>query len=156
MNINLTLFGQTIGFALFVWFCMKLVWPPLRDALHERQKKIADGLAAAERGEHEEELARQRGEETVREAKAQAAEIIENAQKRGNEIVEESKASARTEGERIKQSAQAEIDREVTQAREHLRGQVVAIALTGAEKVLRSEVDQDKHARVLDELVEEL
>ncbi|MDZ7788290.1 MAG: F0F1 ATP synthase subunit B [Halofilum sp. (in: g-proteobacteria)] len=156
MNINLTLLGQTIGFALFVWFCMKLVWPPLRDALHERQKKIADGLAAAERGEHEEELARQRGEETLREAKAQAAEIIENAQKRGNEIVEESKDSARTEAERIKQSAQAEIDREVTQAREHLRGQVVAIALSGAEKVLRSEVDQDKHARVLDELVEEL
>lgn len=156
MNINLTLLGQTIGFALFVWFCMKLVWPPLRDALHERQKKIADGLAAAERGEHEEELARQRGEETLREAKAQASEIIENAQKRGNEIVEESKESARTEAERIKQSAQAEIDREVTQAREHLRGQVVAIALSGAEKVLRSEVDQDKHARVLDELVAEL
>ncbi|WP_070989532.1 F0F1 ATP synthase subunit B [Halofilum ochraceum] len=156
MNINLTLLGQTIGFALFVWFCMKLVWPPLRDALHERQKKIADGLAAAERGEHEEELARQRGEETLREAKAQASEIIENAQKRGNEIVEESKESARSEAERIKQSAQAEIDREVTQAREHLRGQVVAIALSGAEKVLRSEVDQDKHARVLDELVEEL
>lgn len=156
MNINLTLLGQTIGFALFVWFCMKLVWPPLRDALHERQKKIADGLAAAERGEHEEELARQRGEETLREAKAQASEIIENAQKRGNEIVEESKETARTEAERIKQSAQAEIDREVTQAREHLRGQVVAIALSGAERVLRSEVDRDKHAQVLDELVEEL
>lgn len=156
MNINLTLLGQTIGFALFVWFCMKYVWPPLRDALHERQKKIADGLAAAERGEHEEELARQRGEETLREAKAQASEIIDNAQKRANEIVEESKETARTEADRIKQSAQAEIDREVTQAREHLRGQVVAIALSGAEKVLRKEVDQDTHARVLDELVEEL
>ncbi len=156
MNINLTLLGQTIGFALFVLFCMKYVWPPLRDALHERQKKIADGLAAAERGEHEEELARQRGEETLREAKAQASEIIDNAQKRANEIVEESKETARTEADRIKQSAQAEIDREVTQAREHLRGQVVAIALSGAEKVLRKEVDQDTHARVLDELVEEL
>ncbi len=156
MNINLTLLGQTIGFALFVWFCMKYVWPPLRDALHERQKKIADGLAAAERGEQEEELARQRGEETLREAKAQASEIIDNAQKRANEIVEESKESARTEADRIKQSAQAEIDREITQAREHLRGQVVAIALSGAEKVLRKEVDKDTHARVLDELVEEL
>lgn len=156
MNINLTLLGQTIGFALFVWFCMKYVWPPLRDALHERQKKIADGLAAAERGEHEEELARQRGEETLREAKAQASEIIDNAQKRANEIVEESKETARSEADRIKQSAQAEIDREVTQAREHLRGQVVAIALSGAEKVLRKEVDKDTHARVLDELVEEL
>ena len=156
MNINLTLLGQTIGFALFVWFCMKYVWPPLRDALHERQKKIADGLAAAERGEHEEELARQRGEETLREAKAQASEIIDNAQKRANEIVEESKDTARTEADRIKQSAEAEIDREVTRAREHLRGQVVAIALSGAETVLRKEVDQDTHSRVLDELVEEL
>ena len=156
MNINLTLLGQTIGFALFVLFCMKYVWPPLRDALHDRQKKIADGLAAAERGEHEEELARQRADETLREAKAQAAEIIDNAQKRANEIVEESKTSARTEADRIKQSAQAEIEREVTQAREHLRGQVVAIALSGAETVLGKEVDRDTHARVLDELAEQL
>jgi F-type H+-transporting ATPase subunit b len=153
MNINLTLLGQTIGFALFVWFCMKLVWPPLRDALHERQKKIADGLAAAERGEHEEELARQRATETLREAKQQASEILDQANKRANEIVEESKDTARTEAERIKQSAQAEIDQQISQAREHLRGQVVAIALAGAEKVLEREVDKDKHSDVLDELV---
>ncbi|MDX1609198.1 MAG: F0F1 ATP synthase subunit B [Halofilum sp. (in: g-proteobacteria)] len=152
MNINLTLLGQTIGFALFVWFCMKLVWPPLRDALHERQKKIADGLAAAERGEHEEELARQRATEKLREAKQQASEILDQANKRANEIVEESKDTARTEAERIKQSAQSEIDQEISQAREHLRGQVVAIALAGAEKVLEREVDKDKHAEVLDEL----
>lgn len=153
MNINLTLLGQTIGFALFVWFCMKLVWPPLRDALHERQKKIADGLAAAERGEHEEELARQRATETLREAKQQASEILDQANKRANEIVEESKDTARTEADRIKQSAQAEIDQQISQAREHLRGQVVAIALAGAEKVLEREVDKDKHSDVLDELV---
>lgn len=152
MNINLTLLGQTIGFALFVWFCMKLVWPPLRDALHERQKKIADGLAAAERGEQEEELARQRATETLREAKQQASEILDQANKRANEIVEESKDTARTEAERIKQSAQSEIDQEISQAREHLRGQVVAIALAGAEKVLEREVDKDKHSEVLDEL----
>ena len=156
MNINLTLFGQTIGFALFVMFCMKYVWPPLRDALHERQKKIADGLAAAERGEHEEERARERAEEIIREAKAQAAEVIEHAQKRGSEIVEESKEAARTEADRIKQSAQAEMDQEITRAREHLRGQVVAIALSGAERVLHKEVDRDTHAKVLDELVEGL
>lgn len=153
MNINLTLLGQTIGFALFVWFCMKLVWPPLRDALHERQKKIADGLAAAERGEHEEELARQRATEMLREAKQQASEILDQANKRANEIVEESKDTARTEAERIKQSAQTEIDQQIAQAREHLRGQVVAIALAGAEKVLEREVDKDKHSDVLDELV---
>ena len=156
MNINLTLIGQTIGFALFVAFCMKYVWPPLRDALHERQKQIADGLAAAERGEHEEELARQRATETLREAKDQASEIVDQAQRRGNEIVEEAKEQARVEAERIKQQAQAEVEQEITRAREHLRGQVVGIALSGAERVLHQEVDRDKHARVLDDLVESL
>ena len=156
MNINLTLIGQTIGFALFVAFCMKYVWPPLRDALHERQKKIADGLAAAERGEHEEELARQRATETLREAKDQASEIVDQAQRRGNEIVEEAKDQARTEAERIKQQAHSEIEQEVTKVREQLRGQVVAIALSGAERVLREEVDHDKHAQVVDDLVENL
>jgi F-type H+-transporting ATPase subunit b len=156
MNINLTLLGQTIGFALFVVFCLKYVWPPLRDALHARQKKIADGLAAAERGENEEERARERAEETVREAKGQAAEIVDHAQKRANEIVEEAKASAQSEAERIKQAAQAEMDQEVTRAREHLRGQVVALALTGAERVLEREVDRDTHAAIVDDLVEDL
>ncbi len=156
MNINLTLIGQTIGFALFVWFCMKFVWPPLTQALHERQKKIADGLAAAERGEHEEELAQQRATEKLRAAKEQASEIVEQANKRASEIVEEAKESARTEGERIKSQAHAEIDQEVTRAREQLRGQVTAIAISGAERVLRSEVDADAHAKVLDDLVTEL
>lgn len=156
MNINLTLFGQTIGFAIFVWLCMKYVWPPLRDALHERQKKIADGLAAAERGEHEEELAQQRAAEQVREAKEQAAGIVDQAQKRANEIVEEAKETARSESERIKSQAQAELDQEVTRAREHLRGQVVAIAVTGAERVLQTEVDEKAHAKVLDDLVADL
>lgn len=156
MNINLTLLGQTIGFAIFVWLCMKYVWPPLRDALHERQKKISEGLAAAERGEHEEELAQQRATEHVREAKEQAAEIVDQAQKRANEIVEEAKDSARTESERIKQQGQAELEREVSRAREQLKGQVVAIAVTGAERILRSEVDESAHAKVLDDLVANL
>ncbi len=156
MNINLTLIGQTIGFAIFVWFCMKYVWPPLAQALHDRQKKIAEGLAAAERGEHEEELARQRAEESVREAREQAAEIVDQAQRRGNEIVEEAKETARSEGERIKSQAQAELDQEITRAREHLRGQVVAIAVAGAERVLHSEVDDKAHAKVLDDLVANL
>lgn len=156
MNINLTLIGQTIGFALFVWFCMKYVWPPLVQALHERQKKIADGLAAAERGEHEEELAQQRADERLREAKEQASEIIDQANRRANEIVEEAKETARSESERIKTQAQAELDREVTRAREHLRGQVVAIAVSGAERVLHKEVDDKAHAKVLDDLVANL
>lgn len=156
MNLNLTLVGQSIAFAIFVWVTMKYVWPPLAAALHERQKKIADGLAAAERGEHEEELARQRATETLREAKDQAAGIIDQAQKRANDVVEEAKNSARTESERIKQAAQAEIDQEVTRAREHLRGQVASIALTGAERVLQERVDDDTHSKVLDELVEDL
>lgn len=156
MSINLTLIGQTIGFILFVWFCMRYVWPPLVDALHNRQARIADGLAAAERGEHEEELARQRAEESLREAKERAAEIVDNAQKRAGEIVEESKETARSEADRIKQQARAEIERETTRAREQLRGEVAALTLAGAEKVLDSEVDRDRHARTLDELVEEL
>ncbi len=156
MNMNFTLLGQTIGFVLFVAFCMKYVWPPLRDALHERQKKIADGLAAAERGEHEEELAQQRAAEKLREAKDQAAEIVNQAQRRSNEIVEEAKQQARTEADRIKQQAQAEVEQEVTRAREQLRGEVVGLAVTGAERVLQAEIDQDKHARVVDDLVESL
>ena len=156
MNINLTLLGQLIGFGLFVWFCMKYVWPPLVQALHDRQKKIAEGLAAAERGEHEEELAQQRATERLREAKEQASEIIDQANKRANEIVEEAKDTARSESERIKAQAQAELDQEVTRAREQLRGQVVAIAVSGAERVLNKEVDDKAHAKVLDDLVASL
>ncbi|PSQ91020.1 MAG: F0F1 ATP synthase subunit B [Proteobacteria bacterium SW_6_67_9] len=156
MNMNFTLLGQTIGFVLFVAFCMKYVWPPLRDALHERQKKIADGLAAAERGEHEEELAQQRATEKLREAKDQAAEIVNQAQRRSNEIVEEAKEQARTEADRIKQQAHAEVEQEATRAREQLRGEVVGLAVTGAERVLRTEIDASEHARVVDDLVESL
>jgi F-type H+-transporting ATPase subunit b len=156
MNMNFTLLGQTIGFVLFVAFCMKYVWPPLRDALHERQKKIADGLAAAERGEHEEELAQQRAKEKLREAKDQAAEIVNQAQRRSNEIVEEAKEQARTEADRIKQQAHAEVEQEATRAREQLRGEVVGLAVTGAERVLRAEIDASEHARVVDDLVESL
>ena len=156
MSMNFTLLGQTIGFVLFVAFCMKYVWPPLRDALHERQKKIADGLAAAERGEHEEELAQQRATEKLREAKDQAAEIVNQAQRRSNEIVEEAKEQARTEADRIKQQAHAEVEQEATRAREQLRGEVVGLAVTGAERVLRAEIDASEHARVVDDLVESL
>lgn len=145
MNINLTLFGQTISFFLFVWFCMKFVWPPIMQALEERKAKIADGLAAADRGKHEQELAEKRAKDLLVEAKREAAEIIANANKRANEIVEESKGDARTEGERIVVAARAEIDKERNQAREELRGQVVALALAGAEKVLGREISATEH-----------
>lgn len=153
MNLNATLLGQAISFAVFVWFCMKYVWPPVLGALQERQAKIAQGLADAEQGAQKREEAEQEIADLLSDAKAQAAEIVASAQKRGNEIIEESKEGARTEGERLKQSAQAEIDQEVVTARESLRQQVGQIALDGASKILGTEVDAKAHAKVLDDLV---
>ena len=156
MNINATLIGQSIAFFLFVWFCMKFIWPPLINALNERRKTIADGLAAAERGQHEQELAQKRAAEVIHEAKQQASEIINRAEKRANEIVEESKTDAKQEGERILSAAQAEIEQEVHRARETLRGQVVSIAIAGAEKVLEKEIDEAAHGELLNKLVAEI
>ena len=156
MNINATLLGQAISFFVFVWFCMKIVWPPIIAALEERRKKIADGLAAAERGKHEQELAEQRAAELIAEAKQEAAGIIAQAQKRANEIVDESKNTARTEGERILVAANAEIDQEVNRAKEHLRGQVVSIAVAGAGKVLKREIDAKAHDDLLQDLVSQI
>lgn len=156
MNINLTLIGQSITFAVFVWFCYAYVWPPLVAALAERQKKIADGLAAAERGQHEQELAEKKAAEHLKEAKGQASEIIAQAQKRANEIVDEAKGDARTEAERIKAGADAEIEQEINRAREQLRQEVVTLAISGAEKVLKREVDKDAHASSLNELSAQL
>ena len=156
MNINYTLFGQMITFAVFVIFCMKYVWPPIMNALQERQKKIADGLAAAERGEHEQELAEKRAAERLHEAKEQAGEIIANAQKRASEIVDEAKTDARTEGERLVAAAQSEIEQEVHRAKETLRKQVASIAVAGASKVLEREIDESAHGDILDKLVAEI
>ena len=156
MNINLTLIGQSITFAVFVWFCYAYVWPPLVNALAERKKKIADGLAAAERGQHEQELAVKKAAERLKEAKGQAAEILAQAQKRANEIVDEAKDDARSEAERIKAGADAEIEQEVNRAREQLRQEVITLAISGAEKVLKREVDKDAHAGSLNELAEQL
>jgi len=153
VNLNLTLLGQMISFAIFTWFCMKYVWPPVLAALNERQAKIAQGLADAEQGAQKREEAEQEIADLLADAKSQAAEIVAAAQKRGNDIIEESKDGARSEGERLKQSAQAEIDQEVVQAREALREQVSAIAVSGASKILGTEVDAKAHAKVLDDLV---
>ena len=156
MNINLTLIGQSITFALFVWFCYAYVWPPLINALTERKKQIADGLAAAERGQHEHELAEKKAIERLKEAKGQASEILTQAQKRATEIVDEAKDDARTEADRIKSGANAEIEQEVNRAREHLRQEVVTLAMAGAEKVLKREVDAAAHASALNDLAEQL
>jgi F-type H+-transporting ATPase subunit b len=156
MNINLTLFGQSITFAVFVWFCFKFVWPPIVNALAERRKQIADGLAAAERGQHEQELAEKKASRYIKDAKAQAAEIITLAQKRASEIVDESKGDARVEAERIIAGANAEIEQEANRAREQLRKEVVALAIAGAEKILKKEVDAKVHENSLKELAAQL
>jgi len=153
MNINATLIGQAIAFLIFIGFCMKYVWPPIIEALDERKKKIADGLAAAERGKHEQELAEKRAQQVIREAKEQANEIITQAQRRGNEIVDESKDNARTEGERILVSAQAEIKQEANRAKDELRSQVGSVAIAGAAKILSREIDDKAHTDLLEELV---
>ena len=156
MNINATLIGQAIAFFLFVVFCMKYVWPPIMQALEERTKKIADGLAAGEHGQREQALAEERAKELLREAKVQASEIITRADKRAAEIVDEAKDDAKAEGGRLLTAAQAEIEQEVNRVKEDLRGQVVAIALAGASKVLEREVDETAHAELMNKLAAEI
>ncbi|RKZ97407.1 MAG: F0F1 ATP synthase subunit B [Gammaproteobacteria bacterium] len=156
MNLNATIIGQMIAFALFVAFCMKYVWPPIMAALEDRKKKIADGLAAAERGRHEQELAEKRAQQVIHEAKEQANEIISQAQRRGNEIVDESKDNARVEGDRILVSAKAEIEQEANRAKDELRSQVGSIAIAGAAKILDREIDKQAHTNLLDELVSQI
>lgn len=156
MNINLTLIGQSITFALFVWFCYAFIWPPLVHALAARKKQIADGLAAAERGQLEQELSKKKAAEQLKQAKGQAAEIIAQAQKRATEIVDEAKGDARVEAERIKTGADAEIDQELNRARESLRQELVTLAIAGAEKVLKREVDADAHAESLKDMAAQL
>lgn len=156
MNINATLIGQSIAFFVFVWFVMKFIWPPLIAALEERKKTIADGLAAAEKGKHEQELAEKAAEKHIKEAKNQAAEIVAQAQKRATEIVEEAKDGAKEEADRIKAAANAEIDQEVNRAKEHLRQQVAGIAISGAEKVLKREIDEKAHGDIVDELIAQI
>jgi len=153
MNFNATLIGQSITFLVFVWFCMKFVWPPIMNALVERKGKIAEGLAAADRGKHEQELAQQKAAELLHVAKQQAAEVISRGEKRAAEIVEEAKTDAIEEGNRLKAAAQAEIDQEVNRAREVLRGQVVEIATAGAGRILKRELDATANDDLIKDLV---
>jgi F-type H+-transporting ATPase subunit b len=145
-----------IAFALLIWFVNKVMWGPLSGLMEARQKRIADGLAAAEKGKHEQELAEKKAKEVLKEAKDQAAEIVAQGQKRASEIIEEAKETARTEGERIVGAANAEIEREVNQAKEALRAQVAVLAVAGAEKVLKREIDAKAHEALLSDVAAQI
>jgi F-type H+-transporting ATPase subunit b len=149
MNINATLFVQALSFAALIWFTVRFVWPMITDAMDERTKRIADGLAAAEAGKQSLERSAKQAEEAISQARGRAAEIVAQAEKRASQMIEEAKASARTEGERLVAGAKAEIDQEVARAREALRGQVAALAVAGAEQILRREVDAKAHADLI-------
>lgn len=156
MNLNATIFGQTIAFAVFVWFCLKYVWPPIIAALTERQKKIADGLEAADRAQRDLNLAQNKAADELRDAKVKSAEIIDMANKRASQIVDEAKDKARDEGQRLIAGARAEIEMEVQRAREALRAQVAAIVIAGAEKILETSVDQAANEELVKKLASEL
>ncbi len=156
MNITATLIGQMLVFAILIWFIKAVLWEPMINMLEDRRNRIAEGLAAAERGAHEQELAQERAKETLHEAKQQAADIVSQAQRRAGEIVDEAKHAAREEGERLKAAAQAEIDQEVSRAREELRKQVSTVAVQGVEKILGKEIDAASHSQILDELASQI
>ena len=156
MTINATLLGQSLAFFLFVVFVMRYVWPPLINVLNERKKTIADGLAAAEKGERAQEAAQVEVQMMLADAKAQAAEIIARSQKRSDEIIDEAADAAIEKGAQIVAAAQSEIEQEVVRAKEALRGQVAGLAVMGASKILQSEIDAKAHANVLDELVAQI
>ncbi|NOT14199.1 MAG: F0F1 ATP synthase subunit B [Methylotenera sp.] len=156
MNINFTLIAQAIAFAVLIWFTVKFVWPPLLKAIETRQKEIADGLAAAADGRNALEAAAKKSEVTLTEAKQKASEIIAQAEKRGTQIIEEAKGNAKVEGDRIVAGAKAEIEQEVNRAKEGLRAQVSTLAIAGAEKILRKEIDAKAHSELLAKLAAEL
>ena len=156
MNINATLIGQAIAFALFVWFCMKYVWPPLMAAIEARQKLIADGLTQAERAGKDLELAQAKATDKLKEAKVQAAEIVEQANKRRIQIVEEAKTEGEIERNKIIAQGEAEVDAERNRAREELRQQVATLAIAGAEKIIKRSIDKEANSDIIDKLVAEL
>ncbi len=156
MNITVTLFGQMAAFILLIWFVNKVLWGPVSEMLDARQKRIADGLAAADKGKHELELSEKRVAEVLRDAKSQAAEIIAQAEKRAGEVVEESKDDARKEAERILTAARADVEQEFNRVKEDLRGQVAAIAVSGATKILGREIDQNAHNDLMKDLITQI
>ncbi len=156
MDINLTLVVQMLVFGAFVWFTMKFVWPPLVKALDERQAKIADGLAAAERGRRELELAQHRVKDEMKQAKVQASEVIDKANRRAASIIDEAKDNARQEAQQLAKVANEHISQEVNRAKDTLRKQVAALAVAGAEKILAREIDEKMNHSLVDNLIEEI
>lgn len=156
MNINLTMLGQLIMFAMFTWFCMKFIWPPIVVAMEERKKRIEDGLIAAERGIAEEAEAQQKAQELIDKSKNQAAEIIANAGKQATNMVDEAKNVAAEEADKVKTQAQAHIDQEVIRARNELKGQVSSLVMQGVNSVLEKEVDAKAHQDMLNKLSQTL
>lgn len=155
MNLNATLLGQMITFAVFVWFTMKFVWPPITKAMADREKKIADGLAAGERGQHDLELAKAKSMETLKQAKESAAHIIAEANTRASHIVMEAKEAAVHEGSVMISRAEAEIEQKYNHAKEELRAETAALALSMAEKIVGRDIDASAHKKLLDEMVAE-
>lgn len=152
----MTLLGQSIAMLVFVWFCMKFIWPPIMTAIEERQTEIADGLAAAERGQNKLEQAKAEADEIVSDARKQATTILDQANARANEIIAEGKTEGIRERERQLAAARSEVEQETNRAREELRGQVSAIAVASAEKILRREIDSKAHEDILSKLAAEL
>ena len=156
MNLNLTLVAQAITFTVFIWLTVKFIWPYMLRAIETRQKTIADGLAAAEEGKRSLEVSSKRADEEIRKARERAAELLSQAEKRAAQLIEEAKNAAKEEGNREKAAAKAEIEQQVTRAREQLRDQVASLAVAGAEKILRREVDAKAHADLLDSIKKQL
>ncbi|HUN68181.1 MAG TPA: F0F1 ATP synthase subunit B [Burkholderiales bacterium] len=156
MSFNLTVIAQAVAFALFIWFTIKFVWPPMLRAIEARQKQIADGLAAAEQGRKSLEASSKQADQAIQDARGRAAEIIAQAEKRDAQMVEQAKTAAKAEGDREKAAAKADIQQEISRAREQLREQVAALAVAGAEKILRREVDAKAHADLLEGIKKQL
>lgn len=156
MDINATIIGQFITFAILVWFTMKYIWPPITKAMHDREKKIAGGLEAAERSKRELEMAEHKSSGIIREAKQQASQIIEQANLHSAQLVEEAKSQAKQEGHRIVEMAQDDIEREITQAREALKAKLATLAIAGAEKIIQRNLDASGHDDLLNQLAAEI
>jgi F-type H+-transporting ATPase subunit b len=156
VDFNLTFIGQTFAMIVFVWFSMKKIWPPIMAMIDERQTQIADGLAAAERGQQSLDKAQAEAESIIDEARKQATTILDQAHARANEIVAEGKSDGAKERERQVAAARSEVEQETNRAREELRGQVSAIAVASAEKILRREIDSKAHQDILSKLAAEL
>jgi F-type H+-transporting ATPase subunit b len=156
VSLNLTLITQIFVFGLLVWFTMKFVWPIILGAMDERAKRIADGLAAAEKGQKDLAQSKTKSEEVIREARARAVQIEDQARHRANELIDQAKTAAIAEGERLMASAQQQIQLESTRAREDLRKQVAVLAVAAASKLVEKEIDAKTHSDLLNKLATQI